>query len=369
MDERIVKLADNIVSYSIEVKKGEKVLVEAYGVRTYPFVEALVDKIYSKGGIPFVELHDDRIHRMMLMQANQDQYETIAKHQRARMEEMDCYVGVRGSENVLETSDVQPDKMKIYSSTVVGKVHMEVRVPKTRWVVMRWPSPTFAQSAKLSTPAFEEFFFRACMMDYSEMSKAMDPLVELINKTDKVKITGPGTDLTFSIKDLPAIKCAGKLNIPDGEVFSAPVKDSVNGTLQYNTPTLYEGNLFDGVKLTFKDGKIVKADCEVGDRAKLASVFERDEGASYIGEFALGVNPHITVPMLDILFDEKIAGSFHFTPGGCYDECDNGNKSQVHWDMVCRQFKEHGGGEIWFDDVLIRKDGYFVPENLLALNP
>ena len=221
----------------------------------------------------------------------------------------------------------------------------------------------------MSTREFEDFFYKACLLDYSEMSKAMDPLVDLMNRTDKVQIKGPGTDLTFSIKGLNAIKCDGKLNIPDGEVFSAPVKDSVNGVLQYNTPTLYEGNFFDGIRLTFEKGRIVKAECEVGDVAKLNDIFQRDEGACYVGEFALGVNPYIRREMLDILFDEKIAGSFHFTPGGCYDDCDNGNKSEIHWDLVCRQFAENGGGEIWFDDVLIRKDGIFTLDELKPLNP
>jgi len=369
MDERMVKLARSLVSYSMAVKPGEKVLVEAFGIRTYPFVEVLVKAVREAGGVPFTALHDDRIHRAMLLGAEAAQYELIAGWERARMKEMNCYVGVRGSENVLELSDVPGERMKVFSSTVTKKVHMEVRVPKTRWVVMRWPNPTFAQSAKMSTAAFEDFYFQACLMDYPKMSKAMDPLVKLMEKTDKVEIKGPGTDLAFSIKGLPAIKCDGKLNIPDGEVFTAPVKTSVNGVLHYNTPTLNEGTLYDGVTLTFKNGKIVDADCAVGDRTKLKEVFTRDAGACYIGEFALGVNPFITIPMLDILFDEKIAGSFHFTPGGCYDECNNGNKSQVHWDMVCRQFAEHGGGEIWFDGKLVRKNGLFVPPELKGLNP
>ena len=368
MDERIRKLATNLVNYSMGVKEGDKVLIEAIGIRTFTLVEALIEEVYKNGGLPFYLLHDDLIRRAQLMNAGKDQFELETGFQLPRMEEMDCYVGVRGSNNVLELSDVPSEKLQIMSSTVMKKVHMEIRVPQTRWVVLRYPNPTFAQAAKMSTREFEDFFYKACLLDYSNMSKAMDPLVELMEKTDRVHIKGPGTDLTFSIKDIPAIKCDGKLNIPDGEVFTAPVRDSVNGMISFNTPTLYEGSLFDGVKLTFKDGKIVEENCTVGDRDKLINVLNRDEGSRYVGEFALGVNPYIRHEMLDILFDEKIAGSFHFTPGGCYDEADNGNKSEVHWDMVCRQFSENGGGEIRFDDVLIRKDGIFVIDELKALN-
>ncbi len=369
MSERARQLAIKLLDYSTDLKEGEKILIQAVGTRTYPFVEALVEEAYKRKALPYVTLRDEFVERAILKGGSEKQFQFQADLELARMKEMDVFIGVRGTSNVLENSDVAPEQLKAYSSTVMKQVHMECRVPDTRWVVMRWPSPAFAQSAKMPTRVFEDFYFKCCLLDYSIMSKAMDPLVELMDRTDKVAIKGPGTDLTFSIKGLTSVKCDGKLNIPDGEVFTAPVKDSVNGVLQYNTPTLYEGTLFDGVRLVFKDGKIVEESCQVGDADKLKDIFDRDEGSRYIGEFAIGVNPHVTEPMLDILFDEKIAGSFHFTPGGCYDEADNGNKSSVHWDMVCRQFAAHGGGEIWFDDVLIRKDGLFVTDELIPLNP
>ena len=226
---------------------------------------------------------------------------------------------------------------------------------------------SMAQLAKMSTEAFEDFYFQVCNLDYSKMSAAMDSLVELMDQTDKVRLVGPGTDLTFSIKGIKAIKCAGELNIPDGEVYSAPVRDSVNGVVTYNTPSPYQGFTFENVKLTFKDGKIIEATANNTER--INKVFDTDEGARYVGEFAIGVNPYILHPMQDILFDEKIDGSFHFTPGQCYDDAYNGNKSNIHWDLVNIQRPEYGGGEIYFDDVLIRKDGRFVIPELEKLNP
>ncbi len=224
-----------------------------------------------------------------------------------------------------------------------------------------------AQAANKPTDVFEDFYFNVCCLDYAKMDKAMDPLAELMNRTDQVRIQGPGTDLTFSIKGIGSQKCAGKLNIPDGEVFSCPVRDSVNGTLAYTAETVYRGTIFSDITFTFRDGKIIEATSS--DTVKLNEILDSDEGARYIGEFAIGVNPYITAPMKDPLFDEKICGSFHFTPGQAYEETDNGNRSQVHWDIVCIQTPEYGGGEIYFDDQLIRKDGRFVLKELDPLNP
>ncbi|MEW8976720.1 MAG: aminopeptidase, partial [Exiguobacterium sp.] len=234
-------------------------------------------------------------------------------------------------------------------------------------VVLRFPTASMAQLANQSTEAFEDFYFDVCTLDYEKMGQAMEPLVDLMNRTDRVRLVGPGTDLSFSIKDIPAIKCAGNANIPDGEVFTAPVKDSVNGVISYNTPSPYQGFTFENVKLTFKDGKIIEATANDTDR--INQVFDTDAGSRFVGEFAIGVNPFIQHPMKDILFDEKIDGSFHFTPGQAYEEAYNGNDSSVHWDLVNIQRPDYGGGEIWFDDVLIRKDGRFVLPELEVLNP
>ena len=224
-----------------------------------------------------------------------------------------------------------------------------------------------AQLADMSTESFEDFYFKVCCLDYGKMDRAMDPLKEWMERTDRVHLLAPGTDLTFSIRGLPAVKCAGKMNIPDGEIYTAPVRESVNGVIAYNTPSVKDGFTFRNIRLTFRNGKIVDA-CG-NDAARLNRQLDIDEGARYVGEFAIGVNPHITFPMKDTLFDEKIAGSIHFTPGASYDDCFNGNRSSQHWDLVLIQTPEYGGGEIWFDDVLIRKDGRFVPERLQGLNP
>lgn len=370
MDSRIEKFAKTLIHYSCAVKKGEKVLVEVRGQETFPLVECLIKEIASAGGLPFYLLHDQKIEAAWKLVGSEEQMGLEATWQLARMKEMDCYIHVMAQTNFFEESHIPTAQAGLYSKTVWKKVHNECRLSKTRWVVCRFPTQQYASSAKMDTRSFEDFFYQACLLDYGKMDKAMDPLADLMTRTDRVKIVGPGeTSLEFSIKGIGAMKCAGRANIPDGEVFTAPVRESINGVSFCNTMTTYDGAVFDGVHLTWKNGQIVQAICDVGDQKKLDSILNRDAGARYAGEFAIGCNPYIREPMLENLFDEKIVGSFHLTPGKAYDEASNGNKSEVHWDMVYRQLKEHGGGEIYFDDVLIRKDGIFVLDSLKGLNP
>ncbi|MCD2491499.1 aminopeptidase [Lacrimispora sp. NSJ-141] len=367
MDERIKKLAYNLVNYSCRVQPGENVYVHYTGIDTANLARQVVKEVYQAGGRPFIHFTDSRMQRELLLHCTEEQLRLMAEVDSMEMAKMDCYLGIRGGDNINELSDVPPEKLSLYSSLYTTPVHHGIRVPKTKWVVLRYPSPSMAQSAGTSLEAFEDFYFDVCCLDYRKMGEAMKPLVELMNKTSQVQIIGPGTDLTFSIEGIPAIPCAGTMNIPDGEVFTAPVRDSVNGTLRYNTPSVYQGFTYENISLTFENGKIVEA--SANNTEKINRIFDIDEGARYVGEFAIGVNPYVEKPMKDILFDEKIKGSFHFTPGNCYEEAPNGNQSSIHWDLVCIQTPEYGGGEIYFDGRLIRKDGRFVVKELLGLNP
>jgi aminopeptidase len=367
MDERIKKLAVNLVNYSMQVKKGDKVYVHYIGPTTRDLARQLVKEVYAAGGVPFVHYTDPVLLREMLLKCSEEQLSLMARIDAAEMEQMDCYVAVRGSDNVAENADVPAEKMKLYETYYQTPVHHDIRVKKTRWVVLRYPNASMAQLANMSSEAFEDFYFRVCNLDYAKMSESMKNLVDYMNKTDRVRIVGPGTDLSFSIKNIPAIRCDGDRNIPDGEVYTAPVRDSINGTLTYNTPAVFQGFTFENISFRFEKGKIVEA--KANDTTRINHVLDTDEGARYVGEFAIGVNPYILKPMKDTLFDEKIMGSFHFTPGNCYEEAPNGNSSAIHWDLVCIQTPEYGGGEIYFDDVLIRKDGRFVVKELECLNP
>ena len=364
IDRRLTKLAEVLIGFSTNLQKREKVLIDAIDVPS-EIVVALIRTARSKGAFPFVNLQTNVITRELLRDAEEDQYRAFSNFELARMSAMDAYVALRGSHNITEFADVNPDKMHL--ATHLMKPVLDYRVNKTKWVVLRWPTPATAQLAGMSTEAFEDFYFEVCTLDYARLKPGMKALKAWMEKTDKVHIKGPDTDLRFSIKNIPAVTCGGKHNIPDGEVFSSPVRDSADGVIQFNTPSIYQGIAFDSVRLELSNGKIV--DASANNTARLNAVLDSDEGARYIGEFAIGFNPHIKAPMRDILFDEKIAGSFHFTPGQAYEQADNGNRSQVHWDLVCIQRPEYGGGEMYFDGELVRKDGLFVPEELQSLNP
>jgi len=363
-DPRYKKLAELLVGYSTELKKGEKVLVEGTDVPD-DFLVILLRAIREVGAIPLIEVRHSRITREILRGTDERHAGLVQSVEMARMKKVQAYIALRGSENASENTDVDSKKMALYSRTL--RPVLNYRVNKTKWVVLRWPTPSMAQGASMSTEAFENLYFEVCTMDYRRMARAMVPLEKRMKNADRVHIKGPGTDLTFSIKGIGAKMCKGDRNIPDGEVFSCPVKNSVNGQIQFNTPTIYGGTKFENVRLEFKDGKIIAA--SANNTKRLNEILDTDKGARYVGEFSLGFNPHIQSPMCDILFDEKIAGSFHFTPGQAYEDCDNGNRSAVHWDMVLIQRPEWGGGEIWFDGELIRKDGLFVPTDLKPLNP
>lgn len=365
-DPRFEKMAKNLINYSVDLQEGENVLIEVLG-EGGALAKEVIEQAYEAGGTPYLTTKDRKLTRQLLLGAKKEQMEKMAQYESERMKDMDAYIGIRVNENVNQLSDVPGKKMSLYMENYMKPLHFDIRVPDTKWCVMRYPNDSMAQLANMSTEEFEDFYFNVCNLDYAKMSKAMDNMIELMDNTNEVRIVGPGTDLTFSIEGLKAVKCDGQRNIPDGEIYTAPVKDSVNGVLTYNVPAVYQGFTYENIKLEFEDGKIINA--EANDTERINEVFDTDEGARYIGEFALGVNPYILEPMKDTLFDEKINGSFHFTPGSCYEECDNGNKSAIHWDLVCIQRPEYGGGEIYFDGELIRKDGVFVKEELKELNP
>lgn len=356
-DPRLEKLADIIINYSVRLQKGEKILIETTDAGS-EIGRLLVRKAYEAGGIPLIQTYFMSLRRELILGTNEAQIEAMTRFEEDRMANMQAYVSVRGSDNNLELCDVPQDRMHLYESIYYKRVHFKHRIPHTRWVVLRYPNPSMAQLADMSTEAFEDFYFNVCTLDYAKMDRAMDALKARMARTDRVRIKGVNTDITFSIKGMNIKKCSGHMNLPDGEIYTAPVKNSVNGRITYNTPSIERGFRFENISFEFKDGKIV--DAKANDTKRLGDILDTDEGARYVGEFSFGVNPYILKPMCDTLFDEKIAGSIHFTPGNAYEDADNGNRSAQHWDLVYIQRPEYGGGEIYFDGELIRKDGRFL---------
>ena len=365
-DPRIHQLAEVLLDHSCKLKSGEAILIEAFDLPEPDLVCALVEGATARGATPVVSWKSNAVLRSLYRTATEESMGLAAQVECERMKVVQAYVGVRGAANSSQFADVPAEKMDLYQKHWWKPVHQAIRVQKTKWVVLRYPTDSFAQSANMSTPAFADFYFDVCTADYASMAEAQKPLVARMEAADHVRIVSPGTELEFSIKDIPVIGCAGDMNIPDGEVFTAPVRDSIHGVIRFNTKSLYQGVVFDHIEFEFKDGKIVKATANETDR--LNAILDSDEGARYTGEWSLGCNNRVRHPMLDTLFDEKIGGSFHLTPGQAYEEADNTNRSAIHWDLVLIQRTDYGGGEIYFDGELIRKDGCFVPGDLLALN-
>lgn len=366
-DLRIEKLARLLIEHSTQLLPGERVLIEAFDLPDPQLVSNLVEIAAEKGAHPVVLLRNTSVQRSLFRTATEAGMQLIGDIEQGTMARMQAYIGIRGASNSNALADVPAEKMDLYQRLWWQPVHTAIRVPKTKWVVLRYPTPSMAQLARMSTESFEDYYFEVCTADYAEMARRQAPLRELMLATDQVRILGPGTDLTFSIKDIPVIPCNGRRNIPDGEVFTAPVRTSCEGIITYNTGSLYQGTVFEGIKFELRAGKIIHAECR-GETARLNQILDSDEGARYIGEWSLGCNNRVKKPMLDTLFDEKIGGSLHFTPGQAYETADNGNRSRVHWDLVLIQTPEYGGGEIYFDGELVRKDGMFLPEALRPLN-
>lgn len=366
-DPRIDRLAELLLDHSCKLGKGDKILIEAFDLPDPTIICRLVEQAAQRGAHPVTSWKNNRILRSLYRSADETTFKLAGQWERHLMEQMDAYIGIRGASNAQQLADVPFAQMDLYQKHWWHPVHSEVRVPRTRWVVLRWPTDSMAQSAGMSSEAFEDFYFDVCTADYAQMERDLKPLVRRMEAADRVRITAEGTELEFSIRGIPVRPCFGQRNIPDGECFTAPVRDSARGVIRFNTPTLYQGTVFERIELEYRNGQVVRATC-ANEPEKLNQILDSDKGARYVGEWSLGCNNRIRRPMLDTLFDEKIGGSFHWTPGNAYQEADNGNRSRIHWDMVLIQTPEYGGGEIYFDGELIRRDGRFVPDDLQGLN-
>jgi aminopeptidase len=363
-DPRVSQLARIIINYSTRVNKGDMVVMNASGTGAIPLVKELYKLSLEKGAryvtydISIPEISCDFYNI-----AAPEQVSYFPQHELDLMKRATVYIGIAAADNSMVLANANQENMVLYTKTM--KPIQDERVKHTRWLVTRYPTHSAAQDAKMSLEEFENFLFSACNINWQKEAKKQEELKRIMEKTDEVKLVASDTSLTFSIKRMPAIKCCGRQNMPDGEVFTAPIKDSINGSITFNCPTIYQGKEYNSIRLKFKRGKIVEATSPGKDR-ELNKVLDTDEGARYVGEFSLGVNPQIQIPMRNILFDEKISGSIHMAMGNCYDECNNGNTSAIHWDMVKLL---RGDGKIFFDGKLIQKDGRFVHTRLTSLNP
>lgn len=355
------QLAEKILSFSCELKEGQNVMLQLIGLNGVGLIRALAETAREMKAHPFVQINDTEVQRTLMEKGDGDFWKNQAQtDQLPLMKKMDAFVGVRASLNIYELSQVSKKANKAYSDHFLQPVHFEERVNNTNWVVLRYPSESFAMNARMPTRDFRDFYYRSCLLDYRELAEAMKPLEERLRGTDMIRLEGEGTDIEFSVKGQNWIPCFGKRNIPDGELFSAPLLSSVNGHITY-APSVYQGKPFDYVKLEVRDGVVI--DFDSSNNEQLEEILDTDDGARRFGEFSFGLNPVIASPMRDILFDEKIYGSNHLTLGNDYEIAPNGNESNIHWDLVCI------GADVYLDGEKIREGRQFVTEDLQGLNP
>lgn len=355
------QLASQLLNHSTELQPGENIMLQLIGLNGIGLIRALAEQVRELGAHPFIKIEDAETNRLLLENGDEQFWTNQAEtDQLPLMKQMDAFIGIRAAENIYENSSVPKQANDAYSKHFLQPVHFKQRVEHTRWVVLRYPSAAFAMNAKMPTDRFAEFYYNACLFDYEQLRQAMLPLEEQLRKTDMIHLKGEGTDIEFSVKGQNWIPCFGKRNIPDGELFSSPIIDSVNGHITY-APSVYQGKPFEFVKLEVKDGVVTGFDSS--NNAALEEILDTDEGARQFGEFSFGLNPVIEKPMYDILFDEKIYGSNHLTLGKDYAIAPNGNSSNIHWDLVCI------GADVFFDGKLVRKGRQFVKEELKGLNP
>lgn len=369
MDERFRQLAQTLVGHSTKVKKGDLVLLTTTTAIPHDMNRAVIEAVREAGGeLMQPMLLDPRLVATARAASSERSLKAEATGLMAQFLATDVHIILRGARNPFELSGVPAEKASLVDQIVNGLTLSE-RVDHSRWVLTNWPTESFAQLLGRPVNDTEDLYFKAVLADYRAMQRAVQPLAALMRRTKKVRITGPGTDLTFSIEGIPVVPCFGERNIPDGECYTAPVRASMNGVIQYNTLTVTKGgDRFEGVRFEVKGGKIVKATCRAGNQVRMNRLLDTDEGARYFGEFSLGFNTTIEEVVGDTLFDEKVDGTFHLTPGNAYKAAPNGNKSAIHWDIVCDQRPQAGGGCIYFDGKLIRKDGRFIPKALQRLN-
>ena len=360
-DPRIEKLADILVNYSNEIKADEQVLIILYGAEGMPLALEIYKKCVQNGAHPRFELRENVFSRVFMENANKKQLNFLPKWQLDAAEATDAMFQIICDRNNMELAHI--DQKLMIERRKATKPLSDI-LHKKRWVLFEYPTNLGANNAGKSLEAWEDFVFNACLVDWEEISREQDVLKKIMEETDEVHLVADGTDLKVNIAGIPAIKCCGKQNMPDGEVFTAPQKNGVNGFITFNTPSMYMNKSFNWIKLWFENGKVVKTDSD--NKKDLDEILNTDEGAKYVGEFSFGTNKNIQNPAKSILFDEKIGGSNHMALGKCYEEAPNGNDSAIHWDMIIRH--KEAKGKVYMDGELFQENGVWVHPDMQKFN-
>lgn len=341
---KLRNLAGVIVNYSLGLKKGENLVLKGHGFDTYPLVKEIYREAVKVGAHVDVRFGTNELGRIFMEEASDEQMKHLTSLDKQVAKSYDAMVQIVGYENRYELTDVDGDKL---AARAVAMKPLGDILQETRWCLLYYPNAASAAVAQRSTEEWEDFVLDSCLLDWKKVEKLEERFIELLKKVSLVRVVGEETDLSVRIKGQKWRACCGRRNLPDGEVFTGPVRDDVNGVIRYNTPSHYSGHDFGWVKLWLEKGKVVKEESD--NLAGLQEILATDKGARFFGEFAFGLNKNIKKPTKMILFDEKMEKSLHMALGKCYKECPNGNDSAIHWDLIFR-FKE-AKAKIYFDGV------------------
>jgi aminopeptidase len=360
--QKIVKLAKTITNYSIAVKKGEKILLRGYGFDSYPLIKEIYRECIKAGAIQVdVRFSVDELARVFFDHANESQLKSLTALDKKIADSYDAMVQIVADKNPYELTGV--DTKKIFTAQKARKPLSDI-LHKKRWCLFYYPTVASAGLAKKNVEEWEDFVFDSCLKDWKKEEKKQLKFVALMKKVKHVHIKGKETDLEVKIGGQKWKTCCGKRNLPDGEIFTSPLRDGVNGVIRYNVPTRYRSHDFDWVKLWLENGKVVKE--ESNNQKALTEILNTDKGSRNYGEFAFGMNNTVTEGTRQILFDEKMGKSLHMALGKCYESAPNGNDSNIHWDLIFN-FK-WGKAKLWFDGKLVFEKNKWVDKRFSFLN-
>ena len=351
MDKRWKELGDLLVNYSTEVQPGEKVMIAMKEVETYPLMHAIYEACIKAGALPQVQFISEELNRLIMKHGEREQVDWVPEIEAYGMEWADVYFGLRGAHNLNVHWDVPAETLSAHRNAM-GKIST-MRWEETRWCLLRVPNAALAHQAEVDEETITDMWFNACLLDWPKVSAKWKRWAEILGEGKQVHILAEDTDLSFSVEGRSWSPAVGTANMPDGEIATSPVTRTVNGHITFDLPGVLAGRLVDDIFLRWEDGELVEASASTNEDF-LQAVIETDEGASKIGEFALGTNPEVTHFCKDILIDEKIGGTIHIALGRAYPRTGGVNDSAIHWDIIKDTRQE---GEITLDDELIFKDG------------
>jgi len=361
------RLADVIVNDCLSIEDGDLIILEGIDLPDN-LLSDFADHLLAMKIQPYVIQKSQKILIQNIQNHNSEIIGLQADFEINIMKRAKAFIGLRFPTNLYMMECLgKSDREKILTN-FIKPVHFEYRNNNLQWVYFRFPTREFAKNSGQNYTEFTKNYFNASLVNYEKMAYAFDPLAKLISKCQEVRIVSDSTDLRFYMSGKGVYKSCGQHNLPDGEIFTSPDKSSIEGFIRFNIPSIYYGNYFENIELEFRKGKIVGCHAE-NNSDLLKSILDIDEGAKFVGEFAIGLNPFVKTPILDILWDEKMHGSLHLAIGNAYPVSNNGNKSAIHWDLILNQTSDYGGGALYFDERLVRKNGLFIDDHLQHLNP